>query len=152
MPWLRRIVALVAAIVATAVLGSLASTHFVLFGLTDLGVHIGFTDRLYAYGHDVAGMAPLFSGLVAVGFLIAFPVAALVVRFLPKLRTLGYAAAGAAAILAILLGMETTLATMPIAGARTTLGLVAQGVAGAIGGLVFAQISAESRRLGDQAR
>lgn len=152
MSWLRRIVALVAAIAATAVLGSLASTHFVLLGLTELGAHIGFADRLYAYGHDVAGMAPLFGSLVAVGFLIAFPVAALVVRFLPRLRTWGYVAAGATAILVILLGMETALAAMPIAGARTALGLAAQGFAGAVGGLVFAQISAESRALGDQAR
>ena len=152
MPWLRRIVALVAAIAATAVLGCLASTHFVLFGLTELGARISFADRLYAYGHDVAGMAPLFGSLVTVGFLIAFPVAALIVRFLPRLRTWGYAAAGAAAILVILLSMEMTLAAMPVAGARTPLGLAVQGFAGAVGGLVFAQISADSQRLGNQGR
>lgn len=149
MIWLRRIVAYFAATATTAVLGCIASTHFVLRGLTELGVSIDFGDRLYAFGHDVLGMGPMLGVLVAVCFLIAYPVAALVVRFLPSLRTAGYMAAGAVAIFVALYAMETALATVPIAGARTPLGLAAQGVAGAAGGLVFALLS-RSRQQADR--
>ena len=86
-------------------------------------------------------MGPMLGILVAFCFLIAFPVAALIVRFLPNLRTVGYVAAGGVAILAALYSMEAALATVPIAGARTPAGLVAQGVAGAVGGFVFALLS-----------
>lgn len=141
MTWLRRIVAYFAAVGATAVLGCIASTHFVLRGLTELGVSIGFGEWLRAFGHDVFGMGPMLGILVAFCFLIAFPVAALIVRFLPNLRTVGYVAAGGVAILAALYSMEAALATVPIAGARTPLGLAAQGVAGAVGGFVFALLS-----------
>ena len=141
MTWLRRIVAYFAAVGATAVLGCIASTHFVLRGLTELGVSIGFGEWLSTIGHDVLGMGPMLGILVAVCFLIAFPVAALIVRFLPNLRTVGYVAAGGVAILVALYSMEAALATVPIAGARTPLGLAAQGVAGAAGGFVFALLS-----------
>ena len=141
MIWLRRIVAYFAAVAATAVLGCVASTHFVLRGLTALGVSIGFGDRLQAFGHDVLGMGPMLGILVAVCFLIAFPVAALVVRFLPNLRTAGYIAAGGIAILVALYSMEAALATVPVAGARTLSGMAAQGAAGAFGGFVFALLS-----------
>ena len=141
MTWLRRIVAYFAAVAATAVLGCIASTHFVLRGLTELGVSIGFGEWLSTIGHDVLGMGPMLGILVAVCFLIAFPVAALIVRFLPNLRTVGYVAAGGVAILVALYSMEAALATVPIAGARTPLGLAAQGVAGAAGGFVFALLS-----------
>lgn len=146
MIWLRRIVAYFAAVATTAVLGCIASTHFVLRGLTELGVSIDFGKRLHAIGHDVLGMGPLLGVLVAFCFLIAYPVAALVVRFLPRLRTAGYSAAGAVAILVALYAMEAALATMPIAGARTPMGLAAQGVAGAAGGLVFALLSSRRRQ------
>ena len=152
MTWLRRIVAYFAAVATTAVVGCIASTHFVLRRLTALGVSIGFGDWFHALGHDVLGMGPLLGVLVAICFLIAFPVAALVVRFLPSLRTVGYMAAGAVAILVALHAMETALATVPIAGARTPLGLAAQGVAGAVGGLVFALLSRNRQQTGGRAR
>lgn len=145
MRWLRRIVAYFAAVATTAVLGCLASTHFVLRGLTDLGVTISFGDWFYAVRHDVLGMGPLLGVLAAVCFLIAYPVAALIVRFVPSLRAVGYVAAGAAAILVAHYAMEAALATVPIAGARTPSGLAAQGVAGAAGGLVFALLSSRRR-------
>ena len=145
MLWVRRIVAYLAAVATTAVLGSLASTHFVLLALTNLDVSIGIGDWLYAFGHDVVGMGTLFGVLVAVGFLIAFPVAALIARFVPKLRTWSYVGAGAVAILVIFLAMQAALETVPIAGARTPWGMAAQGLAGAVGGLVFTLLSRRSR-------
>ena len=141
MLWLRRIVAFLVAIVATTLLGCVASTHFVLLALAELDVAIGFGDRWRVYGHDLAGMAPLLAAIVAVAFVIAFPIAALGARFVPRVRTWGYVAAGAAAVLVALMSMEAALAVMPVAGARTPWGLASQGVAGAIGGGLFALLS-----------
>ena len=140
MIWIRRCLAFVVAVAVSAVLASLLSTHFVLRALLDLDVRIGFGDRLYAYGHDVASMAPLFAVIVAVGYLIAFPTAALATRWLAR-RTWVYTAAGATAVVAALMSMEALLAIMPIAGARHWGGLVAQGLAGAAGGSLFAALS-----------
>jgi hypothetical protein len=49
--------------------------------------------------------------------------------------------AGACALVSTLLLMSWFLQLMPIAGARTTLGLAFQGLAGACGGYVFARVS-----------
>lgn len=141
MIWLRRCIAFVVAVAVSAALASLFSTHFVLDGLLDLGIRIGFGDRLYAYGHDVASMTPLFAAILAVAYLIAFPTAALAARWLPTQRTLIYAGAAATAVLVALVSMETLLTIMPIAGARHWLGLMAQALAGAAGGLLFAILS-----------
>ena len=101
--------------------------------------------RLLAYGHDLVGMAPTLAVVAAVGFAIAFPVAAAAGRFLPRWRAIAYPLAGAAAIVAALLLMNAVLGMMPLAGARGPLGLVAQGVAGAVGGYVFGAVSRRSR-------
>lgn len=137
----RQIVGFVIAVAVTAVGSALLSSHFVLRSLESLGVGIPLSDRFAMYGHDVLGMAPIAGALAGVAFLIALPVAALIVRFLPMLRTLGYVLAGAAAMGAALGLMEVVLGMMPVAGARTLGGLIAQAAAGALGGYVFAQMT-----------
>lgn len=141
MQWLRRVIAFILAVATSVALASLSSTHFVLGALADLDVNIGFADRLYAYGHDLLGMGGLFGTIVALGFFIAFPVAALPARFWPASRTACYVAAGATAIMVALLAMQAVFGIMPIAGARSWAGLVGQGAAGAVGGLVFAVVA-----------
>ena len=138
MGWLRRLSAFALAVAVTAVLGTAASTHFVLRGLAGLDVQLPLATRLLTYAQDVAGMAPTLAIVVAVGFGIAFPLAALAARRLPSWRLVGFPLAGAAALVAALLLMEATLGMMPVGGARTAAGLAAQGVAGAVGGCLFA--------------
>ena len=141
MIWIRRSLAFVAAVAVAAALGSMVSTYFVLRGLLSLGVRIGFGDRIGAYADDVMGMGPMFAVIIAVGFGIAFPTAALVTRWFATQRTWIYTAAGATALVVALASMETLLAIMPIAGARHWPGLIAQGLAGAGGGWLFAMLS-----------
>lgn len=137
----RQIVGFVIAVAVTAVGSAFLSSHFVLRALESLGVDVPLSDRFAMYGHDVLGMGPIAGGLAGVAFLIAFPVAALIVRVLPMLRTLGYVLAGAAGIGVALGFMEVVLGMMPVAGARTLGGLIAQAAAGALGGYVFAQMT-----------
>ncbi len=145
MGWIRQLLAFALAVAATALLGTLASTHFVLAGLVDLNVELPLSARLFSHGHDIVGMGPVLALVAAAGFVIAFPVAALARRFLPRWRAVGYPLAGAAAMLAALLLMESVLGLMPVAGARGAAGLVMQGVAGAVGGYVFAAVASGGR-------
>ena len=143
---IRQIVGFVVAVAVTAVGSSFLSSHFVLRGLESLGVDVEFADRFAMYAHDVAGMSLMAGAVAGTGLLIALSVAALIVRFLPSLRTLGYVLAGTAAMVGALLAMQSVLGMMPMAGARTWGGLAAQGVAGALGGYVFARITLRRER------
>jgi len=79
-----------------------------------------------------------YFAVILLGFLIAFPVAAKLRKILTKIAIIGYPLAGAVAIGTALGLMYLYYETVPIQGARSTIGLMAQLGAGAIGGTVFA--------------
>ena len=54
--FLQRVGAFGAAVLATEALAAMASTQFVLAGLTSLGVVITLGDRLAMTGQDILGM------------------------------------------------------------------------------------------------
>ena len=153
MNWLRRIGGYAASVALATALACVFSTHFVLSALGDLGVAIGAGLWLATMGRDLLGMGPLYGAIIAFGFLIAFPVASLILWRLrhwgmePQgLPSIGFAIAGAAAVLTALLTMQGLLGDMPVAGARTPLGLAAQALAGAIGGLAYPWLAGASRK------
>ncbi len=127
--------------VATAyVLASVASTQSVLANLTEMGAPIDLSTRFGAIGHDLLGLTSIYLPIIAFAFLIAWPVTALVVRWLPRLRTVGYMFAGFVAIVAAHLILKQLVEITGIAAARTTFGLIVQGLAGAAGGLIFVRL------------
>ena len=97
---LRNIGGYLAAVVVAYVLASIASTQSVLANLTEMGVSIDLSTRFAAIGHDLLGLLTIYLPIIALAFLIAWPVTALIVRWLPRLRTAGYVLAGFAAIIA----------------------------------------------------
>ncbi len=141
-PLLRSVLAYVAAVLVTYAIGAIAATQGALASLPaiaqesiDLGV------RLSTTGADLLGMLPAYAPLIAVALLAGFLVTAFVLRWLPDLRTLGYTLAGAVALLALHLIMRQTFdGIVPIASTRTTLGLLVQVLAGAMGGWLFARL------------
>ncbi len=138
---LRLILAFLAAVVTTAVLAAAASTQFVLAELARLGIDIGMGDRLSMTVQDIMGMGMMYLPIVAVAFLLAFGIAALVIRYLlPGWLVPGYTLAGFTGILAILLIMLAAFGLVPIAGARSIPGMLSQGLAGAVGGYLFARM------------
>lgn len=139
---IRVVLAFVLAVVVTTVLGAVAHTQFVLGRLADLGVAVPFSERLSMTLHDIAGMGPMFGAIIGLGFLVAMAAGALVFWFAGVQRMLVYAVAGAVAVAAALTLMGVVYDITPIAGARSTAGFIAQMVAGALGGLVFARVSA----------
>lgn len=138
---LKLVLAFVAAVIVTTILGAAFHTQFVIGRLTDMGIAVSFADRLSTTLHDIAGMAPLFGLVIAGGFLVAFLAGALVFRFAGTQRNVVYAVAGAVAIGVALSLMAMVFNITPIAGARSWAGFIAQMAAGALGGYVFALIS-----------
>lgn len=134
---IRRIAAFVGAVLSAYVLGAFASTQMVLNAVAALGVPVGAATRASAVLHDLPGMAPVYGPLIVIALLIAFPVAALIMRFVPGPRTLGYVLAGAVALLAVHLLMPAVLGMHMFPATRSVAGVAWQVAAGAFGGYVF---------------
>ena len=134
------------AVVATTVLGSITATQFVLAELRTMQVAVPFSVRIEPTVHDIVGMRPPFAPIVAGALLVAFLVAALLTRFVPLPDRRWYLVGGFVGIIAALLLVKAMLGGTPIAGARGTLGLVSQGIAGLFGGWVFAKLCPEKEQ------
>lgn len=140
MIWAKRIAAFIVAVAVTSTVGAAMHSQFVIANLAELGHAISLGQRLSWTGHDIVGMFATYAPIIAVSFLLAFPIAALISRNRARLRTIGYTLAGAVAIICALLVMKQLLELSGIAGARTAFGILCQAVAGAIGGWTFARI------------
>ncbi len=119
------------------VLGSVFATQFILANVAAMGPEVDLAVRLQATGHDLVGLASSYLLLVAVAMLLGLPVAAGLARLLPAQRLWLYIAAGAVAVMAIHVLIKAVLGLSGIAATRTLAGLLAQGVAGAVGGYLF---------------
>lgn len=140
----RGVLAYIVAVLVTAILSTVFHTQMVLGEFSALGHNIPLNVRLETTVHDILNMglrigAMSLLTIIAVGFLIAFIVAALIIKFLlPRWRTFGFTLAGATAMFSMLYLMAMQFdGITPIAGARGDLGLALQTVAGGIGGYVF---------------
>ena len=143
---IRRIGAFAAGVLATYVLAAVASTQMILGEVADLGMPVNFGDRAAATLHDLAGMAMAYLPLIGASLLIAFPVAALALRYVRLPRTLGYTLAGGAAIWVLHLIMIASFGMHPLPATRTALGMALQGGAGLVGGYLFARLTAGTPR------
>ena len=141
MKWLKGVMAFGLAVVITAVAGAVVHSQFIVANMAEMGHPVALGDRIAWTGHDIVGMFSTYAPIIALAFVLAFPIAAHVSRRLNRLRTFGYTLAGAAAIVCALLVMKQMLDISGVAGARTALGIAAQGLAGALGGWLFALTS-----------
>ena len=112
-----------------------------------MGFEITLAQRANAIVHDVINMYDIYLILVAIALMIALPVAALIIRRFPDLRLIGYVSAGFVAMIVIHAVLEAVLGLTGIAPTRYVMGLIAQGVSGAMGGLVFHYMTGRSRQM-----
>lgn len=139
---LRPFLAFIAGVLVTAVTGSLWQTRHNLAAIEQLGHEVPAGLVAETMLADLLGFGPLFAALAGMALLIAFIVAALLVRALAGQARYGlYALAGAAAILALLAVMGMSLPVTAIAAARTAFGTAGLALCGALGGLVFAALT-----------
>lgn len=131
-----------AATLCAAALGSVVQTEINLQALATLGAEIPASVRMQTMLADLLGFAPLYAAILAAGFLPAFLVAGLILHWWPRWRPAWYALAGATAVFTALLLMRAMLGLTVIAAARSAEGMLALAAAGALGGLVFATLTA----------
>ena len=130
-----------AAALAAYITGSILNTQFVI-GVHTLGgepLSTGLGDRLNMTLADISGTLAYLI-IIAIGFAIAFVIASLLKRLLPGLAGVAYPIAGAAAIGVALGLMYMIFQSVPISGARGTVGFLAQMLAGGLGGWVFGKL------------
>lgn len=137
---LRVAAAFMAAVIATALLMSIFSTQIVIGLLSSVGAKVALGERISMTLADLK-LLQLGVPIVAACFAVAFPIARLGYRKIGGARTFWFCCAGACSVLSVWLLAELALQLMPLAGARTTFGLVLQGLAGLIGGFVFTRLA-----------
>lgn len=129
-----------AAAIATAVSASLLQTQMVLFELTKLDIKISLSERIYMSWQDLLGLIPPFGAVIAIGLALGFGISKLIMRYTPFKSSLLYVLAGGAVMAVILLAMQPVLGVTLIAGARSSIGIVLQIVAGLLGGFCFMRL------------
>jgi len=133
----RTIGAFLVAVIGTYILGVLFIGQGNLANVAEMGLTVEFSDRLDTLLHDLTHMTAIYLPLVTVSSIIAFSVAAAIIRLTPNLRLIGYVSAGFVALIALHLILKMVLGLTGVAPTRTIMGLIAQGAAGAFGGYLF---------------
>jgi len=142
--FLRNVVGLISATLISSVVGSVFSTQSVISSLQSIDVNVPLATRFSMTVDDLAILLSLVP-LIAICFVVGFFVASVCVRHIGGNRTAWHIVAGAVALITTLLIMKAVLLITPIAGTRSLLGLLSFGLAGAIGGWVYAKITAQAR-------
>lgn len=118
---------------------SLAHTQSVLAGLTALDINIPLSKRLSMTLFDLSGLFPSYGLGVLLALLLALGFYHWLFR--PwRISVMLYAVAGAMGIATLLLAMYPVMHITLLAGARGPFGFTLQCLAGALGGVVFAQV------------
>ncbi len=134
----RRLGALLAAVLVTTALASLAHSLFVQRELVALGTDISLPARLGTILRDFLGLALPLGGITLVALLVGFLAATFLKPRAGVLGAVAFPLAGWAAMATALLLMRLAFGFSPLAGARTGLGFLAMSFSGFIGGLLFA--------------
>ncbi|MFT6288668.1 MAG: hypothetical protein ACJA09_003432 [Alcanivorax sp.] len=129
------------AVVLAYVLASILFTQTILCAVQRMGLEVSAGIRLATTVEDLIGMSSSYLLLILVAFILGLPVAAGLTRLLPTHRALLFTLAGFVAIVAIHMVMKAVLGISGIAATRTLTGLLAQGVAGAVGGYCYHLLS-----------
>jgi hypothetical protein len=136
----RTLIAFIVAVVVGFLLASVLHSQFVLARLSAVGAEIGMGDRLAMTLGDILGLGGSYGLIIGIALAVGFLVAWIVKRCVKRLASVAYPLAGAAAIALALFLMHLQFEMTPVAGARGPLGFLAQCLAGALAGFVFAQL------------
>lgn len=141
--WSRRAGLLLLAWVVAASWGSVVQTRWNLQALVNVGVEIPWGTWLAVIGQDLIGFAPLYGGILAVGWLFALPVAHGLARWWPAGRTVLIASAAGVGMVAAVRSVDM-VAPMPvfIDATRHLTGLLAMAAGAVLGGWLYARYTA----------
>ncbi len=135
-----------AAVLVTAIGGSVVQTQINIARVVELGVPVGLGERLETTLQDLAGFAPLWAIIVAAGLLVALLVASALVHRWRRFPVGLHVLAGFAAPLAAVLIMDAMLPITAIAAARTGTGAVLISLPGGVGGWLYARLLSQRQK------
>ncbi|WP_372765951.1 hypothetical protein [Pseudoalteromonas sp.] len=122
-------------------LASLFHSLYVVNQLVNVGILVTFNDRVHLIIADWQGLLLTYGAIIAVAYALAFWLANRINHNVNQQKELIYLLAGLGAIAIVLIASESIMHVHIIAGARGW-GFYAQLLSGAVGGLLFARISA----------
>lgn len=128
----------------TFTLASLFHSQYVVNQLVNVGVVVGFNDRVNLTLEDWLGLLPTYGAIIAVALAIAFLVTWFIAKKMNKQGTQLFVIAGVVAFATALIAIESIMNITIIAGARGW-GFYVQLCAGAVGGYVFAKFIKENK-------
>ncbi len=145
--WPRHLLALAAAWLVAAAWGSVVQTQFNLQALVGLDVPVPPGLRALTTLQDLAGFAPVYAGILAAGWLPALGLAAWLARRWSAARTTLFTVAAGVGMVAAVRAVDA-FAPMPvfIDATRGWSGLLGMAAGAALGGWLYAQISAHRTR------
>ena len=137
----RNVFCFFAAVIAAYVLGAIFISQGNIASIIALDFDVSVAQRFEAALHDVTHMTNIYLPVIAVSYFVSMPVARFIIKYVPQQRAILYALAGAVGLVAIHLIMKMVLGLTGIAATRTFVGLLAQAIAGGVGGYLFHRIS-----------
>ena len=137
----RNVFGFFAAVIAAYVLGAIFISQGNIASIIAMDFDVSVAQRFEAALHDVTHMTNIYLPVIAVSYFVSMPVARFIIKYVPQQRAILYALAGAVGLVAIHLIMKMVLGLTGIAATRTFVGLLAQAIAGGVGGYLFHRIS-----------
>lgn len=137
----RNVFGFFAAVIAAYVLGAIFISQGNIASIIAMDFDVSVAQRFEAALHDVMHMTNIYLPVIAVSYFVSMPVARLIIKYVPQQRAILYVLAGAVGLVAIHLIMKMVLGLTGIAATRTFVGLLAQAIAGGVGGYLFHRIS-----------
>jgi hypothetical protein len=141
--WTRHAGVLLLAWALAAAWGSVVQTQWNLQALVGVGVSIPAGDWLRVTAQDLIGFAPVYGAILAVGWLIALPVASALARWWPAGRGALLAAAAGVGMVAAVRAVDA-VAPMPvfIDATRHLPALLAMAAGAVLAGWLYAHFTA----------
>lgn len=136
------------AVVSAYILAVIFISQGNIASVVEMGFQVTIAQRLEAVVHDLTHMTGIYLPVIAVSMLISLSVAAIIIKFVPNLRLIGYILAGITGLIAIHVIIKMVFGISGIASTRTLIGLLAQGLAGGVGGYLFHRLSSEKQQPG----
>ena len=137
----RNVCGFLAAVLAAYVLGAIFISQGNIASIVAMDFDVSVAQRFEAALHDVMNMTGIYLPVIAVSFVIAMPVATFIIKYVPQQRTALYVLAGAVGLITIHVLMKMLLGFSGIAATRSIVGLLAQAIAGGVGGYLFHRVS-----------
>lgn len=129
----------------TILIACILQTQMVLHGLSDIGVHISWVERVSMSYQDVVGLLPSYGVIITIGLAAGFGITKWIQIKIKQTPAHLYILAGGVTMAVILAAMHPLLGVTLLAGARSAVGITLQIAAGCIGGYCFMYLRSHTK-------